>query len=332
MSAAFEPGLISVIIPTFNRSGLLLEALESVKGQSYRPLEVLIIDDGSSDETPQTAPLWIAEHAGEAFRVIFLRQPNRGAPAARNAGLIRSTGEFIQFLDSDDLLSDDKIALCVAALRADPRAELAYGPTVPFGGETGVDYPGLETSDAQEVLEAACVRSVWTTMGPLYRRELCVEAGPWLENLSCWQDREYALRVLSRLPAIAFVPGAMSYYRLGHGPSIGDNWERSERDLNSIWQGAEAAARAIEEGCGFTPVMRERLARQFVNVGRLLGQLGRADAARAALLRAQEVAEGSPYARTVSRLRLLTSLAGFRLTNRGLALRARLRRRAGAPT
>src|SRR5690606_13468625 len=124
-------------------------------------------------------------------------------------------------------------------------------------------------------------------------------------------------------------PGATSYYRLGHGPSIGDDWARSERDLKSIWQGADAAARAIDAGCGFTPTMRERLARQFVNVGRLLGQLGRVDDAHAALRRAQEVAEGSPYARTIAQLRLLTSVAGFRLTNRALALRARLRGRPG---
>jgi glycosyltransferase involved in cell wall biosynthesis len=329
MNPEFDRNLVSVIIPTYNRSSLLAETLDSVVRQSYRPLEVIVVDDGSSDDTREMMERWIGEHSsGAGLRISFLRQPNSGAPAARNLGLIESRGEFIQFLDSDDLLAERKVELCVAALSEDARAQLAYGATQAFGEEAGIDYPGLATNDPLEVLEAACVRSVWTIMGPVYRRELCVQAGPWLENLSCWQDREYALRILARSPALCFVPEAMSFYRLGHGMNIGANWSRDERDLHSIWRGAEAAAQAIDEGCGFTPLMRERLARQFVNVGRLLGQLGHVESGRSALKRAEEVAQGSPYARTVARLRLLTTLAGFRLTNRGLALRARLRGQA----
>ncbi|HEX6924256.1 MAG TPA: glycosyltransferase [Longimicrobiaceae bacterium] len=328
MSPSHEPGLVSVIIPTYNRSGLLLEALDSLARQTYRPIEVIVVDDGSSDDTPEAVERWIAGLvSGDGLRVRYHRQINKGAPSARNRGLIESRGEFIQFLDSDDLLSPRKIELGVAALVEDPEVDLVYGPTELVGAD-GAAYPGLETDDPQLVLEAVCVKSVWTIMGPLYRRGLCVEAGPWLEELSCWQDREYALRILAAAPELRFVPDAVSYYRLGHGPSIGDNWSRSLRDLRSIRRAVEAAARTIEAGCGLTPRMRESLARHLAHAGRLLGQLGEVEEARAALRSAEALARGSAYARTVSLLRLITRVAGFRLTNRGIALRARLRGRA----
>lgn len=328
MSPAYVPGLVSVIIPAYNRSRLLPETLGSLLDQTYRPLEIVVVDDGSTDDTSEVVDRWISEYgSADGLSVSYLRQPNRGAPAARNRGLIESRGEFIQFLDSDDLLSKRKIELGVEALQADPRVELAYGPTELLGEFNSAAYPGLTTNDPQQLLEAACRRSVWTIMGPIYRRELCVKSGPWLEELSCWQDREYALRILARSPVVRFASESVSYYRLGHGPSIGDEWFRSQRDLHSILLGAEAAAQAIEDGCGFTPLIRERLAQQFIGAGRHLGQLGHVESARSALRRAQQIAHGSSYFRTVALLRLITRLAGFPLVNRCLRLRARLRGR-----
>src|SRR5690606_31994309 len=105
MSASHEPGLVSVIIPTYNRSGLLLEALDSLARQTYRPIEAIVVDDGSSDDTPEAVNRWISGLvSGDGLRVRYHRQSNKGAPSARNRGLIESRGEFIQFLDSDDLL------------------------------------------------------------------------------------------------------------------------------------------------------------------------------------------------------------------------------------
>src|SRR5690606_25298276 len=158
-------------------------------------------------------------------------------------------------------------------------------------------------------------------------------AGPWLEELSCWQDREYALRILAASPRLRFVPAALSYYRLGHGPGIGDDWWRSAKDLRSIARGVRAAADAIEAAEAWTPLARERLAKQFVNVGRLLGELGEVEEGRAALRDAAGVARGSRYASTVNLLRGITAVAGFRATNRALALRksARTRLRRTAP-
>ena len=104
MSAEFVPGLVSVVLPTYNRHLLVQRGLNSIKQQSYRPIEVLVIDDGSTDATKDVVAEWAGRNTEECLAVHYFRQTNSGAPAARNLGLIESQGEFIQFLDSDDVL------------------------------------------------------------------------------------------------------------------------------------------------------------------------------------------------------------------------------------
>ncbi|MBZ0135239.1 MAG: glycosyltransferase [Planctomycetes bacterium] len=93
---------VSVIIPTFNRAALLARAVDSVLDQDWRPLELVIIDDGSSDETPSVLDA-LGRKADEAdVRLLAIRQPNKGDAGARNAGIDASTGDWIAFLDDDD--------------------------------------------------------------------------------------------------------------------------------------------------------------------------------------------------------------------------------------
>src|ERR1044071_1111048 len=110
-------GLVSTIIPVFNRSGMLCEAVSSVIAQTYRPIEVLIVDDGSTDETAGVAD----ELADiEAVEIRVIHQHNTGAGLAREAGRQAASGEFIQYLDSDDLLLPRKFELQVEGLRSNP--------------------------------------------------------------------------------------------------------------------------------------------------------------------------------------------------------------------
>lgn len=102
--------LVSVIIPTYNRAALLCEAVDSVLRQTYRNIEVVVVDDGSTDDT--TAAM---EKYGD--RIRYSRRPNAGVNAARNLGLKQSRGEFIAFLDSDDLWAPYKLELQVKLLR-----------------------------------------------------------------------------------------------------------------------------------------------------------------------------------------------------------------------
>ena len=102
-------GLVSVIIPVYNRGVIVKEAIESIHTQSYRPIECIVIDDGSKDNTIKTVKDFIDQNTDDVFDIRLVKQNNSGAPSARNNGIKNASGEFIQFLDSDDLLYPNKI-------------------------------------------------------------------------------------------------------------------------------------------------------------------------------------------------------------------------------
>lgn len=111
---------VSVIIPIYNSGRYLAEAIESVLAQRYNPLEILVVDDGSSDDGPTTAAAY-----GAPVRVIPI--PHLGHPAARNAGVAQSSGEFLGFLDADDLWVDSKLSLQLEAFAVNPGLDAVFG-------------------------------------------------------------------------------------------------------------------------------------------------------------------------------------------------------------
>lgn len=108
-----EPGLVSTIIPVYNRPLLLREAVASVLAQTYRPIEIIVVDDGSGDESRLAAERLSAEHAGE---VVLILKDHGGVSAARNAGLERARGEFIT---RDRSLEDSFLAVLRASEHVD---------------------------------------------------------------------------------------------------------------------------------------------------------------------------------------------------------------------
>src|SRR4051812_45190032 len=120
-----ERGLVSTIIPVYNRASMLREAVASALAQTYRPIEIIVVDDGSTDDTPAV----IAELAARHPDVRATRRANGGAGLARESGRQLARGEYIQHLDSDDLLLPRKFEVQVAALRSNPDAVAAYGWT-----------------------------------------------------------------------------------------------------------------------------------------------------------------------------------------------------------
>ncbi len=188
-------GLVSTIIPVFNRPELLSEAVKSVLAQTYRPIEIIIIDDGSIDRTPQVAKSLAAQHPEE---IICRRKTNRGAGAARELGRQTAKGEFIQYLDSDDLLAPDKFETQVEGLRSNPECAVSYGKTRYYRiGESPQDIAHKRTGERIDKMFPAFLQSRWwSTSTPLFTRSICDRAGAWLE-LSNEEDWEYDCRVAS---------------------------------------------------------------------------------------------------------------------------------------
>ena len=132
--------LVSVVIPAYNRAAYLAQAIDSVLAQTYTPLEIIVVDDGSTDDTAQLAASYLP-------RIQLIRQANAGAAAARNSGIAQSHGELIALLDSDDRWLPDKLARQVP-LFADQRVGLVHGGIRSFrdsdGSTIGDYFPGAD--------------------------------------------------------------------------------------------------------------------------------------------------------------------------------------------
>jgi glycosyltransferase involved in cell wall biosynthesis len=184
-------GLVTTIIPVFNRPILLGEAVKSVLAQGYRPIEVIVVDDGSTDGTGLVADALARDHR-EEVRVI--RQANSGPGPAREAGRRVARGEYIQYLDSDDILLDGKFELQVTGLSTRLDCGVSYGKT---RCSAAGDGPWRRTGEQIERMFPAFLQSRWwATSTPLYRRRVVDDAGPWA---ALWQeeDWEYDCRVAS---------------------------------------------------------------------------------------------------------------------------------------
>ena len=117
--------LISVIIPAYNRERYLPEAIDSILSQSYRPIDIILVDDGSTDGTAD-----VAASFSEDVRYFF--QPNSGCGAALNTGLTKADGDYLSFLDSDDLWTKNKLKLQIDALNSDPEIDMVFGHVTHF--------------------------------------------------------------------------------------------------------------------------------------------------------------------------------------------------------
>ncbi|WP_365305460.1 glycosyltransferase family A protein [uncultured Thiodictyon sp.] len=211
-------GLVSTIIPAFNRPTMLQEAVHSVLAQTYRPLEIIIVDDGSTDATGAVADCLAKQHPTE---ITTLHTPNRGVGQSREAGRLLARGEFIQYLDSDDLLRPQKFEWQVAALRQHPGCGVAYGRTRLISEQGQIlEDPYKGTGHVFETLfPQLLVDRWWNTHTPLYRRSVSDAVGPW-STMRIAEDWEYDARVGSLNTRLTYCDGLVSEHRCHAGARL----------------------------------------------------------------------------------------------------------------
>jgi glycosyltransferase involved in cell wall biosynthesis len=196
--------LVTTIIPVYNRPVLLGEAVTSVLDQTYRPIEIVIVDDGSTDDTPAVCRR-LADAHPEAIRV--LSQDNAGPGAAREAGRLVARGDFLQYLDSDDRLQPEKFARQVEALANRPECGVAYCKTREYvAGNEPDECAAARTGERLDTLFPKLLSGrCWYTLTPLLRREVSDAVGPW-SNLRQEEDWEYDARVGALGIRLVWVP------------------------------------------------------------------------------------------------------------------------------
>jgi glycosyltransferase involved in cell wall biosynthesis len=228
--------LVSIIIPAHNAGPWIGEAIRSCQAQSWPAVEVTVVDDGSTDDTLAIA------NSFKSDRLSVIAQPNRGSSAARNAGLQAARGEYVQFLDADDLLAPDKIERQMQLLLTLDRMTLASGAWARFDRDpaTANFSPQPNWRDLSGVEFLQLNFEEFLMMHPaawLAPRTLLERVGPWNETLSLNDDGEYFARVALAADRIVFCNNARSYYRSNLSNSL--SRRKDARALTSLFCSVE---------------------------------------------------------------------------------------------
>jgi len=229
--------LVSIIVPCHNAAPWLAATLDSALQQEGAELEIIVVDDGSTDGSAAIADSF----AGPHLRV--LHQANGGAARARNRGLEAARGEFIQFLDADDLLLPGKIARQLERLLPAGPDKIASGEWARFVNDPSTaqfaPYPNHRDLTGVEFLQLCFEQQTMMQPGAwLCPRALLDRAGPWDERLSLNDDGEYFARVVLASQGILFCPGSRTAYRSGLPSSLSRG--RSRRHLESAFLASES--------------------------------------------------------------------------------------------
>jgi hypothetical protein len=203
-----EPGLVSVIVPCLNGERYVGDAIRSALAQTHPRVEVLVVDNGSTDASPA-----IARAFGGAVRVFV--EPRRGLPIARNRALGESRGEFVQLLDCDDLLHPDKLSRHVALLGERPDAGVVYGGARFFeNSPTGPEsVPADFVLGARDYPTALLARNLLPPVAALFRRNVARAIGGFDPALPAGEDWDFWLRAAWAGFGFHFDPAELCYYR-----------------------------------------------------------------------------------------------------------------------
>ena len=213
---------VSIIIPLYNSERFISTSIDSAITQTWINKEIIIVDDGSKDNSLEFAKKFKAEN------VRIFSQKKSGASSARNRAFKESTGQYIQYLDSDDILAPDKIEKQLLQLKTEQADTIASGPFFNFketieNFESNVRDEGNTSfnNPVDWLIKAASDKAMFPTVVWLTPRKLIEEAGPWNEGLTYNDDSEFFSRVILMSKKIVFCEDAISFYRRGNPNSLG---------------------------------------------------------------------------------------------------------------
>jgi glycosyltransferase involved in cell wall biosynthesis len=210
--------VVSVIITTYNRRDFLAEALQSVFDQDYGDKEILIIDDGSTDGTNEIVP-----HRA----VTYLWKENEGISSARNAGIERARGDYLAFLDSDDLWKKKKLSTQVKAMEI-VGASISYTDEIWMKYGRRMNQGKRHRKYAGNIYEQCLPLCIISPSSVMMKKAVFEDVGLFDETLPVCEDYDMWLRVCSRYPVL-FIPEALIVKRGGHADQLSSSYEVMDR-------------------------------------------------------------------------------------------------------
>jgi len=221
--------MVTAIIVTYNRCQFLAEAIDSVLAQTFfiknpQDWELLIIDDGSTDQTE----LLVQPYLEDWPNLGFYRQPHRGVSAARNTGLSLAKGEFIAFLDSDDLWLPAKIEAQLSYLRAFPSAPFCLAEEIWIRRGKRVNQARKHQKSSGHILEKGLSLCLLSLSSALFRRQLFAELGQFDESLPVGEDYDLGIRIALRYPYY-YLSSPLVVKRGGHPDQLSKKYWGNDR-------------------------------------------------------------------------------------------------------
>ncbi|HEO64049.1 MAG TPA: glycosyltransferase family 2 protein [Candidatus Omnitrophica bacterium] len=186
---------VSVIIPAFNRVDFLKKAIESVLSQTYKDFELIIIDDGSEDDTPEMV-------SGFKDKIVYIKQKRQGPAAARNAGIKASKGRYIAFLDSDDWWDKEKLSIQVNEMDKNPNYAVSHTEEKWYKDGKIFNQKRVHKKFHGYIFDKCLPLCVVSMSTALIKRELFNDTGLFDESLPCCEDYDFWLRVSARYPLL----------------------------------------------------------------------------------------------------------------------------------
>ncbi len=262
-----KPPTISAVVPAYNAERYIGESLTAILSQTRPPDEVVVVDDGSTDATPEE----LARFRGE-IRVV--RQDNRGHPGAYTRCCEEARGEYVAKCDADDLWEPDKLARQAEALRDHPEIDIAFCGARFFGAQEGPrsPYPSQGVLDRRDFARRLYRGNPVCSSSTLIRRRLVRELGPFVERLPC-EDYDYWLRALIAGATFFYDPRVLVRYR-AHAQQVSGNVLRMHEAEYAVhrWH-----ARVVEDA----RLLRRVQANDLSNIARALSDQHRGREARA---------------------------------------------------
>ncbi|MFA6286227.1 MAG: glycosyltransferase family A protein [Opitutaceae bacterium] len=317
------PPLVSIVMPAFNAARWLPAALDSALAQTYPHFELIVVDDGSSDDTPA-----ILENYRTSHGIRVITQTNQGQSAAANRGLAEARGDYVKFFDADDVMSPGMLAAQVAALANQPGC-VAYGTWGRFHDHPDeavfVPHPGWHDSPPLD-----WIVETWADTEPMYQcalfllpRELLRRAGGWDARLGLINDFEFFTRLVLNSRGLVFTPDARLHYRSGLAGSLSRTKSRAALASGLLSNQLAIAHLLAVENSPRTRRLGANLLQNFV----YSFYPSCPDLAREALAQASELGGSSLLPRGGRGFKTACRLFGWRAA---LALRSRLGNRRAA--
>jgi glycosyltransferase involved in cell wall biosynthesis len=309
IEADCDHGVVSVIIPAHNQERFLRECLQSVVGQDYKPLEIVVVDDGSTDGSGKIISEFQAIRR-EGISVRGLHQTWKGAQEARNNGCRMAKGEFFLFLDGDDFLDRHNLVEQVKELRGNPDIDVVYsdGQYLSDGFESPTKNGGrLSLGEPTDLVAAMLSGLSVPCFSYLFRRQAVQRCGPWDPTIPINQDIEFVSRLATSGCRFRYSAGLSGFYRKHSSHTISEqSISLRGRTLQRILAQAE---RRLKERREFTEGRVDAMIDSYRRIARQVYATDR-ECFRSSL---DAILRLCPkYRPKKTRARFLSSLIGFR--------------------